>query len=241
MILLLSDLHLPSTPSPLREGFRRLLQGPARQVQAVYILGDLFEYWVGDDLGLDDYAEEAAALRTLTASGVPVYFMGGNRDYLVGKRFAQATGVQLLPDPLRIELGGRATLLSHGDRYCSDDRAYQRWRRISRNRFGLAIFGLLSRQRRRKIAASLRARSNSDKRNKAEAIMDVNAQAIAAAMREHQVTRLIHGHTHRPADHRVHLGTQRGERLVLADWHPQRMEYLLIDERGVAQRRLLEG
>lgn len=239
MILLLSDLHLPSTPSPLREGFRRLLEGPARQVQAVYILGDLFEYWVGDDLGLDDYAEEVAALHTLTAQGVPVYFMGGNRDYLVGSRFAQATGVQLLADPLRLELGGRATLLAHGDRYCTDDRAYQRWRRFSRNRLALAIFALLPRKRRQKIADALRARSNSDKRYKSDGIMDVNAQAIQQAMREQQVTRMIHGHTHRPADHRLHLGTHRGERLVLADWRPQHMEYLLIDEHGVAQRRVL--
>lgn len=239
MILLLSDLHLPSSASPLRDGFLRLLEGPARQVQAVYILGDLFEYWVGDDLGLADYASEAAALRALTGAGVAVYFMAGNRDFLVGRRFAAATGVRLLRDPQLLSLGGRPTLLSHGDRYCSDDRSYQRWRRFSRNALAQSLFRLLPRGRRQRIAASLRARSDAGKRNKPEAIMDVNAQSVLQAMHHYGVKRLIHGHTHRPADHLLHMGTQRGERLVLADWRAERMEYLLIDDQGVAQRRVL--
>src|SRR3546814_1113392 len=116
MILLLSDLHLPNEPSPLREGFLRFLDGPARAAEAVYILGDLFEYWVGDDVGLHDYAAEVAALQTLSSSGVKLYFMAGNRDFLVGRRFASASGTRILKDPQLVDFGGMRTLISHGDR-----------------------------------------------------------------------------------------------------------------------------
>src|SRR3546814_11864933 len=119
MILLLSDLHLPNEPSPLREGFLRFLDGPARAAEAVYILGDLFEYWVGDDVGLHDYAAEVAALRTLSSSGVKLYFMAGNRDFLVGRRFASASGARILKDPQLVDFGGMRPLISHRDRSCS--------------------------------------------------------------------------------------------------------------------------
>ncbi|WP_020650299.1 UDP-2,3-diacylglucosamine diphosphatase [Solimonas variicoloris] len=236
MILLLSDLHLPNEPSPLREGFRHFLAGPARQAQGVYILGDLFEYWVGDDVGLEDYAPEIAALRALTASGVPVYFIAGNRDFLVGRRCAQASGVQILRDPLVVELGGVPTLLSHGDLLCTDDRRYQRWRRFAHNRVAQWLFLRLPKARRHRIAGGLRRQSGAEKRNKPAAIMDVNEQTVQATMRRYGVTRLIHGHTHRPADHLLRLGPQRGTRLVLADWHPQRMEYLSVDAQGCVRR-----
>jgi UDP-2,3-diacylglucosamine hydrolase len=238
MILLLSDLHLPNEPSPLREGFLHFLAGPARQAEAVYILGDLFEYWVGDDVGLTDYAPEIAALRALVSAGVPVFFMAGNRDFLVGRRFSQATGVQLLDDPLLVELGGVPTLLSHGDLLCTDDKGYQRWRRFAHNGIAQWLFLRLSKARRHRIAGGLRQQSGAEKRNKPSAIMDVNEGTVQAAMRRHGVLRLIHGHTHRPADHLLRVGTQRGTRLVLADWHADRMEYMAVDAQGCVRRRV---
>lgn len=233
--LFISDLHLPDEPSPLREGFLRFLAGPARKAKAVYILGDLFEYWIGDDVGMQAYAAEIAALKALTASGVAVYFMHGNRDFLVGRRFAAATGVQLLRDPLVVDLHGRRTLLSHGDIWCTDDVGYQRWRRFSRNRFAQWIFSMLPLARRQAIAGGVRGKSASAKGNKAESIMDVNASAVAGAFCRHGINRIIHGHTHRPATHGDLLDGRNVERIVLADWRDDHLEYLTIDEAG-AQR-----
>ena len=119
--LLVSDLHLPPAASPLRDRFAQFLAGPARAAGALYILGDLFEVWIGDDAGLAEYGVERACLRALTKAGVPVYFQHGNRDFLVGAQFADATGVQLLPDPVKVDLGGVATLISHVDQWCTDD------------------------------------------------------------------------------------------------------------------------
>lgn len=237
--LFLSDLHLPNQPSPLREGFLRLLQGPARDAEGVYILGDLFEYWIGDDVGLVDYAAEIAALRALTDSGVPVFFMHGNRDFLVGQDFSHASGVQLLDDPTLVDLYGTQTLLSHGDLWCIDDRGYQRWRRFSRNRLAQWLFLRLPRSRREKIAGGVRGRSHEDKRWKAEDIMDVNAGAIVKAFDQSGASRLLHGHTHRPEDHQLHVADRRRvQRLVLADWRPELMEYLAVDADGPRRIRL---
>lgn len=242
MILLLSDLHLPNEPSPLREGFLHFLDGPARSAEAVYILGDLFEYWVGDDVGLQDYAAEIAALAALTGSGVKLYFMAGNRDFLVSRRFATASGARILKDPQLVELGGVPTLISHGDRYCSDDVGYQRWRRFSRNACAQWLFMRLPRHIRHSIAGGLRHKSGAETRNKPSAIMDVNEATIRTTMQQHGVTRMIHGHTHRPADHLLQLrGGVRATRIVLADWHLDRMEYLSIDAHGSCIRRLIDG
>ncbi len=247
MILLLSDLHLPNEPSPLREGFLHFLAGPARQAEAVYILGDLFEYWVGDDVGLVDYAAEIAALAALTGSGVPTYFMAGNRDFLVGRRFAAATGVGLVKDPLVLRPSGVATLLAHGDAYCSADRNYQRWRAFSHNRLAQWLFTRLPRRWRHRIAGGLRRRSGAYKRNQPSSIMDVSDAAVREAMQSHGVTRMIHGHTHRPADHLLQLARgRRASRMVLADWHEDaangpRMEYLAIEGRDCVRRQLGRG
>jgi UDP-2,3-diacylglucosamine hydrolase len=231
--LFLSDLHLPDEPSPLREGFRRFLAGPARKASAVYILGDLFEYWIGDDVGVQAYAEEIAALRALTASGVAVYYQHGNRDFLVGRDFSASSGVQILRDPTVIDLYGQRTVISHGDLWCTDDTGYQRWRRFSRNRFAQWIFSKLPIGRRQAIAGGVRGQSASAKRNKAESIMDVNPTAVANAFSHHGVNRILHGHTHRPATHSDLLDGRTVERIVLADWHDDQMEYLAVDSAGV--------
>lgn len=236
--LFVSDLHLTNEPSPLREGFLRFLEGPARDAQAVYLLGDIFEYWIGDDVGLHAYPAEIEALRALTDAGVAAYFMHGNRDFLVGRRFAEATGIELLHDPSMVRLDGRSVLLSHGDLWCTDDRGYQRWRRFSRNRIAQRLFMLLPRARREGIAGGVRNQSASAKRNKAESIMDVNAAAIDRAFREHAVNCIVHGHTHRPNDHRLSVDGREVERIVLADWRPQRMEFL-VAENGRLRRELV--
>ncbi len=232
--LLLSDLHLPPHPSPLREAFAEFLKGPARSAEAIYILGDLFEVWIGDDEGQRVYAAECGALRRLSKT-VPVFFMHGNRDFLLGGAFAASTGVRLLADPVVVNLHGTRTLLSHGDAYCTDDLGYQRWRRFSRQNFVQRGYFGLPLVLRRAIVSRVRSTSLVQKRNKAENIMDVNAQAVAAAFVEQKVRRMIHGHTHRPADHRLTINGAACERIVLADWRPDHCEYLQVSAEGVSR------
>lgn len=231
--LLLSDLHLPAHASPLRERFLDFLRGPARQAQRVFILGDLFEVWMGDDLGQRDYAAEISALRELSEHGVELGLMHGNRDFLVGSAFASASGVQLLSDPMVITLGGIPTLLSHGDAWCLDDVGYQRWRRVGRKAWVQALFLALPAQLRQGITQKLRERSSRAQQHKNMEIMDVQPAAVSEAFRQHGVNRIIHGHTHRPATH-AHA---QGERIVLADWRTEHCEYLHLDEQGRCTRR----
>lgn len=233
--LLLSDLHLPPEPSPLREGFLRFLNGPARNAEAVYLLGDLYEVWIGDDRGLLDYGAEAAALKSLSAT-VPVFYMHGNRDFLLGRRYATAAGMTVLDDPFILDLQGVRTVLAHGDRYCIDDLAYQKWRRFSRRPLAQFVYRNLPQFVRARIAGGIRSTSLMQKRQMAEDIMDVNAAAIAEAFSEPKLTRMIHGHTHRPAEHRMDVGGVARERIVLADWRPQRMEYLEVTAQGYSRR-----
>jgi UDP-2,3-diacylglucosamine hydrolase len=229
-VLLLSDLHLPPQPSGLRDVFVRFLEGPARTAQRVYILGDLFEYWVGDDNGLQIYAREIGRISALAAQGVEVYYMHGNRDFMVGKDFAAMSGATILPDPCVIDdLPCGPLLLSHGDIFCTDDEAYQRWRRFSRRPVAQWIYLHLPLFLRERIAGNLRGQS-SKKTWQPKEIMDVNAAAVAQGFERHGIRRMIHGHTHRPAEHVDAAGL---ERIVLADWTPQRMEYLELDAAGM--------
>lgn len=234
--LLLSDLHLPPRPSALRDSFIAFLQGPARSAGAVYILGDLFEYWIGDDVGLRVYAAEVAQIAALAASGVDVFVQHGNRDFLLGGAFERASGAQLLADPVTVDIDGQRWLLTHGDAYCTDDLGYQRWRRFSRNRVAQWVFTHLPRRWRERIAGDLRGGSHEAKAGKSAAIMDVNPAAVARGLRDAQTLYLIHGHTHRPAEHQVASGGAGGVRIVLADWREERREYLEIS--GGERRRI---
>jgi UDP-2,3-diacylglucosamine hydrolase len=234
--LFISDLHLPAQPSKLRDVFIQFLEGPALKAEALYILGDLFEVWIGDDVGLQVYAREVSRLAALTARGVPVYFIRGNRDFLVGSHFAQISGVTLLPDPCVVDLYGKPTLLSHGDLFCTDDLGYQRWRRFSRNTLAQWCFVYLPITWRKRIATGARSQSDKEKIYKPQDIMDVNAIATASAFETWHTQHMIHGHTHRPADHRDERGH---ERIVLADWTPQRMEALAVDAHGMRRISLL--
>jgi UDP-2,3-diacylglucosamine hydrolase len=234
--LFLSDLHLPPEASPLRERFLRFIEHDAPQAGAVYILGDLFEYWIGDDAGLSIYAPEVAALAALVAGGVPVYFQHGNRDFLVGAAFFELTGIQCLKDPEVVTLDGRRTLISHGDVFCTDDVGYQRWRRFSRNRAAQWLFLRLPLSLRTKIAGGVRSGSDSAKRNKPDNIMDVNPDSVRSWMESTGVTRLVHGHTHRPQTHHFTLRGSEAERIVLPDWRPQRCEVLAMSAMSIETR-----
>ena len=219
--LFISDLHLDETRPHIVELFTAFLATDARNADALYILGDLFESWVGDD---DDSAlaeRAAAATLGLRESGVPVYFMHGNRDFLLGEDYARRAGMTLLADPTIIELGSEPTLLMHGDTLCTDDIDYQKFRTRVRNPQWQTQFLAKSLAERRAFAAQARGESRKQTAMKAAEIMDVNPAAVESAMREHGVRRLIHGHTHRPATHRLDLDGKAAERIVLGDWYEQ--------------------
>jgi len=219
--LFISDLHLdPATPAIARQ-FLRFLDGQARGAGALYILGDLFEVWLGDDDPDPAAREIVNALRALTAAGVPCFFMHGNRDFLVGERFARETGCRLLEDGTVVEVSGERILLMHGDALCTDDRGYQRLRRIVRNPVMQWVFRHISLEQRRGLARRLRAGSRVHVGEAAPEIMDVNDGAVTAAFRRAHVTTLVHGHTHRPAIHRLAVNGTAARRIVLGDWHAQ--------------------
>jgi UDP-2,3-diacylglucosamine hydrolase len=219
--LFISDLHLDESRPHIVELFTRFLAGEAHSADALYILGDLFESWIGDD---DDCAlglRAAAATRALRDRGVPVYFMHGNRDFLLGADYAARAGMTLLPDPTIIELQGERTLLMHGDTLCTDDIDYLKFRALVRNPDWQRRFLAKPLDERRAFAAQARDESRRHTSAAKPEIMDVNSAAVESAMRAHGVRRLIHGHTHRPATHQLNLDGQVAERIVLGDWYEQ--------------------
>lgn len=231
--LFISDLHL----SPARPGCTGLLLGflasRARQADALYILGDLFDAWIGDDDPSPPSPAVVRGLRTLVDSGTPVFLMHGNRDFLLGSRFAESSGARLIPDPTVVDLYGTPTLLMHGDLLCTADRAYQAMRQqIRAPEF---VDQVLARPipERKAMAAEYRRRSGEANSLKPDDIMDVSLDAVAKVMLEHGVERLIHGHTHRPANHRFHLDGKPAERLVLAEWHEDEGQAICVSPQGV--------
>jgi UDP-2,3-diacylglucosamine hydrolase len=219
--LFISDLHLDAVRPDITALFLKFLETDARRAEKLYILGDFFEVWIGDDDPDPHHAEVMRGLRQLTDAGVPVDFMRGNRDFLIGADFAARTGVRLLQDPTVVDLCGRPTLLMHGDTLCTDDVEYQAMRRMFHDPRWQQATLAKPLEERRAFAKSARAESKSRTAAKAEYIMDVNHGAVEAVMREHGVQRLIHGHTHRPAVHRFQSGGKTMERVVLGDWYEQ--------------------
>jgi UDP-2,3-diacylglucosamine hydrolase len=219
--LFISDLHLDPQRPEVIDLLVRFLDGRAAGADALYILGDLFEYWIGDDDVRDGLLPAIEALSRLSDAGVPVFFMAGNRDFLVGSGFAERTGCRLLEDPTRVELYGFPTLLMHGDTLCTDDVAYQGLRKQLRDPAWQAGFLALPVAQRRAQAEALRRESREATRGKAADIMDVNAAEVAATFRKHGVQRIIHGHTHRPAAHTLEIDDEPAERIVLGDWYTQ--------------------
>ena len=236
--LFISDLHLAPERPRILEQFHAFLEGPARDAAALYVLGDLFEHWLGDDNFEDPLNRSVAEdFAKLAAGGTAVYFMHGNRDLLVGGEFAQRAAAKLLPDPTLLDLHGTRTLLMHGDTLCTDDVEYLKFRAYARDPRNQARFLGQPVAARRAEVEGLRLRNIDAKQGKSDEIMDVNAAAVEQVLREHGYPRLIHGHTHRPARH-VHTVDGRAcERWVLADWY-ENGSYLRCDAAGCVSMTL---
>ena len=240
-ILFIADLHLSDDTPSLNALFAQFLRDWQGKAGALYILGDLFDAWTGDD---DDSATAAEVAHNLAAfaAAAPVYFIAGNRDFLLGKRYAAQCQMTLLPERQIVEYFGKTILLSHGDEMCSDDIGYLRYRKVMRNKIVQKILLSLPFRTRKNIAAKLRAASRKRKKQpETYAIADVTEHGVQAALNDFPQTEIIiHGHTHRPASH-VHSFQQRHiERHVLQDWYGEKGGYLLLDENGVHARRLPE-
>lgn len=218
-VLFIADLHLDPARPEMIETFRAFCAGPARAAQALYILGDLFEVWIGDDDDDPELARIQDAIADVTAAGVPAWFMAGNRDFLAGEGFFTRTGLRPLGDEQMIGLFGVPTLLCHGDTLCTDDVAYQRFRAKVRDPAWQRDFLARPLAERRRIASGLREDSGEAMAGKETAAMDVNPEAVAEALSRTGTQRLIHGHTHRPGRHEHPLNGRTAERWVLGDWH----------------------
>jgi UDP-2,3-diacylglucosamine hydrolase len=219
--LFVSDLHLDASRPRITRLFLDVLDTLGRNADALYILGDLFELWHGDD---DDSLLGRAimdGLRACVTSGTPVYLLHGNRDFLIGERFAARSGCRLLDDPSRIDLYGTPVLLMHGDILCTDDVDYQAFRAGVRDSRWQQAFMRQSLQARRNIAQALRGKSLASAREKPESIRDVNPDTVARFMTDHGVQQLIHGHTHRPGIHEFEIAGKPARRIVLGDWYQQ--------------------
>ncbi len=239
-ILFVSDIHLSPTRPERVAAFLALLEYASEQVQNLYILGDLFDQWLGDDDDAPPHPEVIAALARLTLGGVPVLVLHGNHDVLLGQDFEAESGCQLLPDPSIIELYGQRTLISHGDLFCIDDSDYQALRTLTRQPAFQRQFLSLPMSERILQAAALRSRSREAIAGKSESIMDVNPTAVEQALRDSGAHLLIHGHTHRPAEHEHLIDGIRACRLVLGDWY-QGESILRCTEAGDRQRLSLQA
>jgi UDP-2,3-diacylglucosamine hydrolase len=219
--LFISDLHIDAARPAIVDQFLQFLRTEAKDAAALYILGDLFESWIGDDA--PDAAQSAAiaGLRTLTSSGVPCFVMHGNRDFLLSKQFCAMSGTQLLHDPLIVTLYGEEVLVMHGDALCTDDHAYQRLRATVRDPDWQRQFLALPIESRRALAGAARAGSQAHTAAMEHAITDVNADSVAMALRAAGTSTLLHGHTHRPAIHALEIDGRPRTRIVLGDWYDQ--------------------
>lgn len=245
--LLISDLHLHPGAPAITEGFLGWLDTRARGCDDLYILGDFFEAWIGDDLlDLVDRdpsgqaalaARVAAALKRLSEAGTAIHLMHGNRDFLLGERFAEAAGARLLPDPSVVTLGDRPVLLMHGDSLCTRDEAYMAFRAQARDpQWQAQVLGMPITER-IDLARRLREQSGEANSNKAEDIMDVTPEEVVRALQDHGVTTLIHGHTHRPAVHDLEVGGAPARRLVLGDWQPDQGWEIVVEGTGAPELR----
>ena len=239
--LFISDLHLSEERPATLAMFLDFLRNRPQAGDALYILGDLFDAWVGDDDDAPLATTVRHALRDLTARGVHLYLQRGNRDFMMGRRLMRETGAVLLPDPYRMTVAGRPTLLMHGDLLCTDDLAYQKARRKLRN----PVFQWLAMRKplaaRRQMAADYRRRSGEVTAMTAADIMDANSDTIVAFLRRHHATQMIHGHTHRPAVHEHRLGDDvTARRYVLDEWHADHAA-AWVDDGRTLQREQISG
>ena len=231
--LLISDLHLSRAEPALLEHLHRFLMDVAPGAQALYVLGDLFEYWLGDDTLADPlHAVVCQAFADLAAHGTRLFFMHGNRDFLIGRQFGERCGMTLLDDPTQVDLHGTATLLMHGDSLCIDDTGYMAFRQQVRNPAWQQDFLARPLAERIAMAQAARAQSQAAQLEKSCEIMDVNLNAVAGIWREYGYARLIHGHTHRPMLHQLQLDGHDCQRWVLPDWRSDQTGWLRCDAQG---------
>lgn len=240
--LFIADLHLSDDTPNLNALFAEFLRQHTGKATALYILGDLFEAWTGDDDPSQTAADVAAQIRTFSHSA-PVYFIAGNRDFMLGKAYAQQANMTLLPENHLIEISGQTILLTHGDEMCSNDVAYLRYRRIIRQPLIKKLLHALPFTKRQRIAANIRAKSRARKQNGANYdIADVTEQGIQAALTRFPTAQIIiHGHTHRPNTHTHTFKQQQIMRYVLPDWYDNQGGYLAVDKEGVHFFRLPEN
>ncbi|OGT53295.1 MAG: UDP-2,3-diacylglucosamine diphosphatase [Gammaproteobacteria bacterium RIFCSPHIGHO2_12_FULL_42_13] len=215
----IADLHLTEEQKNITQLFLTFLKTCGRDVDALYILGDLFEVWIGDDDSSAFHAQIKAALRQATENGLSIYLMHGNRDFLIGKKFMRDTGCRLLTDPCVINLYGVSILLMHGDTLCTQDMDYLKFRKKARNCLLQRLFLWKSLKKRRAIAAKMREVSRQHTSTTPDYIMDVTQNEVVRVMKKYQVQYLIHGHTHRPAMHEFTIDNQDVTRIVLGPWH----------------------
>jgi len=228
--LFVADVHLCESRPAASARFFDFLRDIASQAQSLYILGDLFESWVGDDdLAAPLHQSVISHLADLSAQGVKIYFMHGNRDFMLAAHFARLCGMQLLFDPVVVDLYGSPTLLTHGDTLCTADVDYQRYRRVVRHSWMLKLLRALPLSLRQTMAQRARAGSEQAKTHKSATIMDVDPEAVIALFKQYGVPRMIHGHTHRPAQHSVDIQGIHYERWVLPDWYDERGGYIVCD------------
>jgi UDP-2,3-diacylglucosamine hydrolase len=236
--LFISDLHLEASRPDITGIFFRFLQGEAKQADALYILGDFFEAWIGDD-DKSAFTNSVVSAFNQASKHLPIFIMHGNRDFLLGRKFLREANCQLLPDEIVIEAGGSPTLLMHGDSLCTADVAYQKFRKRSRKWLLQKLFLLKSLEARQNIAADMREKSKRYTSTAPEVIMDVTQEEVARVMRKHQVQHLIHGHTHRPDVHHFNLENKLATRTVLPAWHAEG-SVLICDDNGKKETVILK-
>ncbi len=214
----ISDLHLEEARPDITDAFLAFLKDKAMGIDALYILGDFFEAWIGDDEETPLQNQVAEALQAVSTSGTAVYLMHGNRDFLIGEDYCGRCGATLLPDPTVVDLYGTPTLLMHGDSLCTADVEYQKFRATMRNQQWQQMFLQRPLADRQTVARQLREISMAKNQGKEEFIMDVTPEEVVREMEAHKVQRLIHGHTHRPAEHQLEANGKPAKRIVLGDW-----------------------
>ena len=219
--LFISDLHLDDSRPDSTAQFEQFVRDEALHCEALYILGDLFEFWMGDDVSTSTSERVEIALSGIHAVGIPCYFLHGNRDFVLGDHYASSCGMQLLPEEIVVDLYGTATLLMHGDTLCTDDIAYQQFRRMARSEEWQQQMLALSIHERKTLVEQGRQQSLDHQLSVSMDIMDVNLNAVEDAFQRHGVTELIHGHTHRPDIHELQINQLSARRIVLGDWYEQ--------------------
>lgn len=229
--LFISDLHLSSERENITQLFIEFLDQRASTADALYILGDLFEVWPGDDVIQPEYNQCIAKMKQLADNGLPLFIMQGNRDFLMAEQFSKISGATLIEDPTVIDLYGTPTILMHGDTLCTDDIDYQKFRTMVRDPLWIEEFLSKPKEERLAITSKYREISKDETAKKNMSIMDVNQEAVEAIMSDKNITQLIHGHTHRPAIHNFSMNNKTMKRIVLGDWYEQG-SVLMCDNTG---------